>query len=116
MRAVGVCTLWVHRLVLAIILKVRMRAERAPKVLIVSLTLSASLMIIVGIGCSVLVEVLGVPVFEELIMGGLIKRLELTPFPLLELVLCLLIAFIHVPVLCPLLLIPLLLCLILSLI
>ena len=55
---------------------------------------------VISIGGSVLVEiVLSVPVLNKLVMSGLIKGGELAPLPLLKLLLCLVITFIHVSML-----------------
>ena len=97
------------------ILEVRIRAERASKLLIIRSS-SVLLLIVVRICSSVLVEIFCVSVLQKLIVCGLIERRELAPLPPLELLLRPLIALIHVPVLCPLLLISLLLRLILPLI
>ena len=97
------------------ILEVRIRAERASKLLIIRSS-SVLLLIVVRICSSVLVEIFCVSVLQKLIVCGLIERRELAPLPPLELLLGPLIALIHVPVLCPLLLILLLLRLILPLI
>ena len=97
------------------ILEVRIRAERASKLLIIRSS-SVLLLIVVRICSSVLVEIFCVSVLQKLIVCGLIERRELAALPLLELLLRPLIALIHVPVLCPLLLISLLLRLILPLI
>ena len=97
------------------ILEVRIRAERASKLLIIRSS-SVLLLIVLRICSSVLVEIFCVSVLQKLIVCGLIERRELAALPLLELLLRPLIALIHVPVLCPLLLISLLLRLILPLI
>jgi hypothetical protein len=97
------------------ILEVRIRAERASKLLIIRSS-SVLLLIVVRICSSVLVEIFCVSVLQKLIVCGLIERGELGPLPPLELLLRPLIAIVHVPVLCPLLLISLLLRLILPLI
>jgi len=97
------------------VLEVRIRAERAPKLLIIW-RWRALLLIVFRIRRSVLVEILSVSVLQKLIVCGLIERRELAPLPPLELLLRPLITLIHVPVLCHLLLISLLLRLILPLI
>ncbi len=97
------------------ILEVRVRAERASKLLIIRRS-CALLLKIVCICRSVLIKVLCVSVLQKLIVCGLIKCRELAALPLFKLLLRPLIVLIHVPVLCPLLLISLLLRLILPLI
>jgi hypothetical protein len=79
-------------------------------------SLLSSLLIVIRIRSSVLVVILGISVLDEFIMSSLIEGRELAAFPLFKLLLRMLITFIHIFMLCTLLLIPLLLSLSLPLI